>query len=883
MTRENSMKRKQMLVKPVRVASLPAAAMRAMQRIAAVTLLGLIAACTAGGPATSVLQQTTPGSATASTYTGPAAANADVAAFQINLWNNIRASNRCGGCHHENGQSPMFARSDDVNLAYQAANPLVNFQSPAKSTLVMQVGGGHNCWVADPSVCADTMTTWIQNWIGAGAATATAITLTPPPSQAVGAGKLFPSDPTSFENLIWTPILKPFCSGCHRSNAAVPQQPYFASDDPNEAYVAAQSKIDLNTPANSRFVVRLGTEFHNCWATTPGGSADCAGSAAAMLAAITAFATPIAVTPVDPSLVLSKALALTQGTVSSGSSRYESSIIAKYEFKTGTGTTAYDTSGVDPAADLQLSGNVSWVGGWGITLNTGATTKDKAQASTAASAKIASMVLSTGEYSFEAWAAPANVAQMNANIVSYSGSAKTRNATLGQHMMQYEGYTRSDQTSPNGQPPLQTAAANMNAQAALQHIVLTYDAVNGQKLYVNGVYTGDVDPKKGGSLASWDNTFALVLGNEVSADRPFAGVIKFAAVYNRALTPAQIMQNFNAGVGEQYALLFDVTTLSGVPQSYIMLTGSQYDSYSYLFTNPTFISLNPNAAPANVVVKGMRIGINGAEAIAGQSYATLNVTLGTPAFKAGSGQVMSSVGAVIGAMLGPTSDMFFLSFDQFGSFTHVHTDPVAITPTPVDNPAAPDVGVKPFAQINASLAAITGVSANTPVVNALYNTLQQSLPPSPQINAFLGANETAIAQLADQYCTTLMGNASSVSNFFGASVAANLNTAGAAFFGTGTANVANRMLIVKPLITGCATASACKAAVVGNNVNAMTAAAITQEIGGIDSSTNTQIGNATIYNNSLITKLASTTSDTVGTIAKASCTAVLGSAAVSVQ
>ena len=842
--------------------------MTALQRAAAVAFLALLAACTSGGPATTQLQQATPGTATASAYTGPPAANADVQSFQINLWNNIRVVNRCGGCHHEGGQSPMFARSDDVNLAYQAANPLVNFQQPAQSTLVLRVGSGHNCWVADPSVCADTMLQWIQNWIGAGAASSTSVTLTAPPSQTVGPVKLFPTDPTSFETLIWTPILKPFCSGCHRSNAAVPQQPYFASDDPNEAYTAAQPKIDLNTPANSRFYVRLATEFHNCWATTPGGSADCPGSAAKMLAAINAFAGPIPVTPVDPSLVISKALSLTQGTVSSGSNRYEGSLIAKYEFKTGTGTTAYDTSGVDPAADLQFTGDVSWVGGWGINVNTGG----KAQASTAASSKIAAMVISTGQYSMEAWAAPANVTQMNANIVSYSGSNTTRNATLGQQQMQYQAFTRSDKTSPNGTPPLQTAASNMTAQAALQHIVLTYDAINGQKLYVNGVYTGDMDPSGGGSLASWDNTFALVLGNEVTGTRGWQGVIKFAAIYNRALTPDQVMQNFNAGVGEQYYLLFDVSTLSGVPQSYVMLTASQYDNYSYLFVNPTFISLNPNATPANVPVKGIRIGINGAEAQAGQSFATVSATLAAPAYTAAAGQNLSKVGAVVGSLLGPANDMFFLSFDQFGTFTHVHTDPAAVTPVPVDNPAAPDVGVKAFAAINASMSAITGVPMTTSAISTTYNTLQQSLPPSPDIASFLSANQTAVGQLAVQYCTTLV---STNPGFFGATVAGNLSTGGGGFFGTttGSANIANRHLIVDPLI----------AAAVGSNVNVAAANAIMQEVGGINpASTGTAVADP-VFSRTLITKLAAGTTDTVATIAKESCAAVLGSAAVSVQ
>src|SRR5579872_1208296 len=234
--------------------------LRVLQLAAAAALAAALAACTAGGAPTTQNQQATPG-VTTSSYTGPAPANADVQSFKINLWENIRVSNRCGGCHHAGGQSPMFARSDDVNLAYQAANPLVNFQQPDQSTLVLKVSGGHNCWVADPKVCGDTMLTWIKAWVGAGASSTTGVTLTAPPSQNVGSGKQFPADSTQFQALIWTPILRPFCSNCHRSDASVPQQPYFASSDPNEAYAAAQPKIDLNTPANSRFVIRLGTEF----------------------------------------------------------------------------------------------------------------------------------------------------------------------------------------------------------------------------------------------------------------------------------------------------------------------------------------------------------------------------------------------------------------------------------------------------------------------------------------------------------------------------------------------------------------------------------------------------------------------------------------------
>ena len=84
----------------------------------------------------------------------------------------------------QGGQSPQFARTDDVNLAYQAAGPLVNLTQPNQSTLVLKVGGGHNCWVADPSACAATMLVWIQNWLGSGASS----TSTRDPGRPAGAG-----------------------------------------------------------------------------------------------------------------------------------------------------------------------------------------------------------------------------------------------------------------------------------------------------------------------------------------------------------------------------------------------------------------------------------------------------------------------------------------------------------------------------------------------------------------------------------------------------------------------------------------------------------------------------------------------------------------------
>ena len=255
-----------------------------------------------------------------------------------------------------------------------------------------------------------------------------------------------------------------------------------------------------------------------------------------MQQAITSLAATIPPTTVPSSWVISKAIELQQGIIASGGSRYDADTIAKYEFKEASGSIAYDTSGVSPEADLTVSGNVTWDQAWGLIFGQGS----RAQALTTTSQKIADLIKTTGEYSIEVWAAPANVTQTKANIVSYSGSDTSRDVTLGQSAMQYQASTRSDKTDTNGAPPLLTSESGDFVQAALQHLVLTYDPVNGQRLYVNGKFTGDVDPNGGGSLANWDDTFALVLGNETTGDRQWLGEVRFLAIHDTALTAAQV-------------------------------------------------------------------------------------------------------------------------------------------------------------------------------------------------------------------------------------------------------------------------------------------------------------------------------------------------------
>lgn len=703
----------------------------------------VLSAC--GGGASTEINPVTSNTVTG-TYSGPAPATSDVQAFRLNVWNNLKAGNRCGGCHGTDGQTPAFVRQDDVNLAYAAANTVVNLLSPADSRLVTKVAGGHNCWLASDSACGEVLTAYIEAWAGDSVSSTRQIALTAPPLRDPGASKSFPGDSTLFATTVH-PLLTTHCAGCHTDSSPTAQSPYFAVSDAAAAYEAVKTKINLDDPASSRLVVRLREEFHNCWSV-------CDSNATAMENAIVAFAGQIPVTAVDPQLILSKALKITDGIVASGGSRHESNVIALYEFKTGEGNIAYDTSGVEPALNLTLSGGYAWVGGWGIEFTSG-----KAQGPTAASKKLHDMIKQTGEYSIEAWVVPANVTQEGpARIISYSAGTQSRNFTLGQTRYNYDFLHRSSSTSGNGEPALSTADADEDLQATQQHVVVTFDPANGRRIYVNGVFTDDVDSVAGGTLSDWDDSFAFVLGNEASGDRPFAGKLRLVAIHNRALTQEQIQQNFAVGVGEKFYLLFSVSDLVGVPDSYILFEVSQFDSYSYLFNRPVFISLDEDAQPDGIAIAGMRIGINGKEAAVGQAYRNMAEVISSNQYTV-SGQVLSELGTVIALEKGPAEDEFFLSFEVLGSLTNVVTEPAPLQlPEPADSAPVSDIGLRTFEEISHTMAAVTYVSPTQSGVAQTFATVKQQLPTVENIEGFLSAHQMAVSQLAIQYCGALVDN-----------------------------------------------------------------------------------------------------------------------------
>jgi len=218
-------------------------------------------------------------------------------------------------------------------------------------------------------------------------------------------------------------------------------------------------------------------------------------------------------------------------------------LIAYYNFEEGTGSTINDLSDVGDPLNLSIenTSNVSWIGECGLDVNSGT----RASSSIAAE-KIISAVKSTNAITLEAWVRPANTTQTNtARIVSISSSSSNRNITLGQDGNKYtvRSRTSSTTTNVNGMPEI--TEGNVST-AYVQHVVYTWDGnTSEEKIFVDNIeyYSG----VRLGDLSNWDDSYKLSFLDELTGSREWLGSIHSVSFYNKALTSAEVAQNYNAG------------------------------------------------------------------------------------------------------------------------------------------------------------------------------------------------------------------------------------------------------------------------------------------------------------------------------------------------
>lgn len=221
-----------------------------------------------------------------------------------------------------------------------------------------------------------------------------------------------------------------------------------------------------------------------------------------------------------------------------------------YTFDEGSGTIIMDRSNVGTPLNLTISdaSATEWLPG-ALAIRAPVLISSQEAAS-----ELILSLQATGEMTMEAWVTPASANQSGpARIVSLSQDPYHRNITLGQETTEdaqasfFDVRLRTTSTSINGTPSLSGFSLTPadTPEPALVHIVYTYDATGVARLYVDT--EEQASAMIGGDLSNWNADYPLLLANELTRERPWLGELHRVAIYNRALNPDQVAQNFQAG------------------------------------------------------------------------------------------------------------------------------------------------------------------------------------------------------------------------------------------------------------------------------------------------------------------------------------------------
>ena len=567
------------------------------------------------------------------------------------------------------------------------------------------------------------------------------------------------NDQQLFANTVYPIMTGNNCVQCHSDPTPLgltPILPLMADETVETAYtqVVSNQKVNLNNPANSRLVLKAREENHNC-----GGAVACEAFATEMQAAIQLWADSAASNPTNNMPTVASAVANFANAQDGGAARVEANVIAKYEFTEGAGDIVGDSSGVGTPMDLLIEGDMQWVDGGGLRNVNG-----KAKAAMADSAKMFNLISEDqDEFTIEAWITPDSDDQDVGGISVIAGyqrnnaSINNNNFIFGQVNNNFELRTRSQATGNNGQPALMVNGADVRTE--LMHVVFTVDATSGRKVFVDGQFVGDMDGAPLGQL-NWDSDFGFALGNEYEdqSGNLWQGVFRMVAIHNRALTDAQVQQNFDAGLGNFVTLAFDVSNIVGAPAT-IQMQATEMDDYSYLFTTPTLIT-----DATGVQVSNIRIAVNDTVPVATQVFRSVDTTVNQ------SGTQLSPLGAVIPKDLGANLDMFHLEFETLAG--QVGSGDLYVPPNEpgiADLGVLPEMGVRPFSSVNDTMSALTTIPVTQNTVRNRYEELRDQLPATADILAFNAASQIAIQRLAVTYCDRVRRSNAACNAVFGTS------------------------------------------------------------------------------------------------------------------
>lgn len=219
--------------------------------------------------------------------------------------------------------------------------------------------------------------------------------------------------------------------------------------------------------------------------------------------------------------------------------RVTQSLQALYTFNEASGSAVYDVSGVGTPLNLTIgsTSRVTWFPGY-LRINSAT-----ALVSAVNATKLIDAGKATNEVTFEAWVRPANISQGGpAHIVALAKDGSQRNFLIGQEKNRFDAIVRTSSTGTGGSV---LSSANNTVSTALSHIVQTRNAAGVTRLYKDGVLM--ISGTIAGTFSTWASDHKLSIAAEPKGGKNWLGDLYLVAIYNRALTQEEILQNFSVG------------------------------------------------------------------------------------------------------------------------------------------------------------------------------------------------------------------------------------------------------------------------------------------------------------------------------------------------
>ena len=547
-----------------------------------------------------------------------------------------------------------------------------------------------------------------------------------------------------------------------------------------EYELISAGKVNFDRPDESRIVAKIGNApLHNCGSTLE----ECQSLATEMSTAIAQWSQnqgaigANATSPLQsaPQKLTSKALKPLSG-------KRQGSPIAAYDFVDCENNVIKDVSDVQPPIDLINKTNARCVLSLGLIVPTGS----YVAASPEASRRVNTAVQASKELSIEAWVKAQARAQTGpyGAIVAYApptdidandnGFDPTPNnfhlsAWIGSSYLVSEIY-KQPPPAIDGNPDGYNAhtglrVINRDYDTQFVHVVAVYQGTQA-KLYVNGVLAGEkaVTHPAG---TGWRDDFHLALGKSFyryltdEELMQFGGIIGYAAIYDKALTPEQVANNASITSGRKHTVRFDVSELLNKPDSYIEMGIRNLGDGGYVFFEPTLYGPNIQGT----VIKNMTITVNGRVNTIGQSFAGIDTVVDQ--LNADGGFLLSTQGTTILTDQGAEIDQFTLAFDHIGDKVFDRAT-VSIPQLQYrdDGSVSRISGIKIADHLHNTFSAALGVNKKNPVVAKAFQAVKDSLPVTTTIAATKSIHQIIIANMAYTYCEAMVNDTAARARFF---------------------------------------------------------------------------------------------------------------------